>query len=168
MKISLRSRHEFVEANQVTDEPVELLDIFPTLADLAGLPVPPPCTTDDIRARTELCTQGKSVKIGSIPKDSVAVSQYPRSSTNPLHISPAPKLNTIRYMGYTARYRHFRYTMWVKFDNVAVKPEMGRLIADELYDYDIDPDGNFNAVKNESYALKIDFLRREIKSRILF
>lgn len=144
------------------------MDVFPTLADLAGLPVPPPCTPGDIRSKKELCTQGKSVRIRSIRGDRVAISQYPRSSTNPLHISPAPKLNSIRYMGYTARYRNFRYTMWVRFDRVAVKPEMERVIADELYDYGIDPDGNFNAAKNSSYASIIDFLQSEIKSRILF
>lgn len=42
-----------------TRAPVELLDVFPTLAEATGLPPLPPCPRDS--RETRLCTQGASL-----------------------------------------------------------------------------------------------------------
>lgn len=42
-----------------TRAPVELLDLFPTLADATGLPPLPPCPKDS--RETKICTQGASL-----------------------------------------------------------------------------------------------------------
>ena len=58
---------------------VEFVDIFPTLADLAGIPVPPLCPEDS--SKVALCTEGVSLRpIFADPSHEVkraSFSQYP-------------------------------------------------------------------------------------------
>lgn len=102
---------------------VELLDIFPTLVQLAGLPKMKPCTN----VKTKVCTQGKSlvnvIRNGFQLKNANAFSQYPRPSLYPsLHPnSDEPRLDDIQIMGYSIRTPRFRYTAWIPFDNRAFK-----------------------------------------------
>ncbi len=69
----------------------ELLDIYPTLTDLAGLPKP-------------LGIQGTSlvdlIENQKIVGEKVALSQYPRG----------------KHMGYSIRNQQFRYTAWINED----------------------------------------------------
>ena len=89
--------------------PVEFVDIYPTLCDLAGLPVP-------------AVLQGKSLTpIMADPNAKVkdfAVSQYPRS----------PEM-----MGYSFRDERYRYTRWVP------KNKTDEIKFEEMYDYQTDP-----------------------------
>ena len=85
---------------KVVDDPVELLDLFPTLADLCGLPPVPACPANS--AGVKLCTQGRSlgdyVSSGVHQRSlSFAFSQYPRPSRYPSFRSDQPRLNEIRY-----------------------------------------------------------------------
>lgn len=100
---------------------VELLDLFPTLVDLAGLPPIPTCKTN--RIVEETCVEGKSLQplIYGDPCDSLleeAFSQYPRPGTYPsIHPnSDKPKLYQIEIMGYSLRTKQYRYTAWIGFD----------------------------------------------------
>lgn len=120
---------------------VELLDIFPTLVELTGLPVPP-----------EL--EGKSLApILDNPEASVkdfAMSQFPRSQIcnskhTPLQQSP---------MGYTIRTELYRYTQWLKFDYnlTAPHPIWSEKIAEELYAHTGDDESSMDDFENENLA----------------
>lgn len=95
---------------------VEFVDVYPTLCELAGLPVP------DRLAGKSLAPllADASAKV----KDA-AISQFPR------------KLKGRDYMGYALRTDRYRYVEWLD----AVK---GQIAAQELYDHAGDPDENEN------------------------
>lgn len=95
----------------------ELLDLFPTLVELARLPIIPKC-----HEKSLTCTEGKSLvpymmEIAKDSEDDVAFSQFPRPSEFPSKNpnSDKPKLNQIKIMGYSIRTPQYRYTVWIKF-----------------------------------------------------
>ena len=110
------------------NKPVELLDLMPTIVDLAGLPSIPLCLNSKVM---QTCTEGKSLKHlfqknsevnrynkyyegNASSRHNYAFSQYPRPSTNPRFDSDQPRYKEIRYMGYSIRSKRYRYTQWVK------------------------------------------------------
>lgn len=103
---------------------VELVDLFPTLIDLMGLPAISKCPSKNSVTITTTCTEGKSlfnlIKYPYVKYNKTyAFSQYPRPGPYPTMIpnSDKPKLNTIKIMGYSIRTAEFRYTIWIKFNN---------------------------------------------------
>jgi iduronate 2-sulfatase len=125
-----------------TTSPSEFIDIFPTLCELAGMPVPGHL-------------DGKSlVPVMKDPSKSVkdfAVSQYPR---------PANKIENERlgwskgeYMGYSIRTQQFRYTIWMKDYFRTNKPfSKDLIVATEMYDYKKDPNETINVADEKAYA----------------
>lgn len=113
-----------------TDAPTGFVDVFPTLCELAGLPIP-----------AQL--QGKSVSpLMSNPAGSVReaiLSQYPRG------IDGRP------VMGYTLRDRRYRYVKWLQMD-YRKGERSGLLVARELYDYQEDPYETVNQAENTDFA----------------
>lgn len=111
------------------DSIAELLDVFPTLVDLAGLPEVQGCpNTFNYEAESITCTEGKSLfqqmkVLSEAAHDNVAFSQFPRPGPNPTKSpdSDQPKLREIKIMGYSIRTRQFRYTAWIKFNNKKFK-----------------------------------------------
>jgi iduronate 2-sulfatase len=110
----------------------ELIDIFPTLIDVAGLPQIPSCklnSLDHYEDENVTCTEGKSLHPKMIndatesDDDAMAFSQYPRPSAYPSKIpdSDQPRLREIKIMGYSMRTNRFRYTAWIKFNNKKFK-----------------------------------------------
>jgi iduronate 2-sulfatase len=128
-----------------SDNLVELVDLFPTLCELANIPVPPCCSP--IPSPQMLCTEGESLvpimynKTQLLGK-SGAFSQYPRPSKNPTHKSDKPKLGDINIMGYSLRTERHRYTEWVEFQDLT--PNWKKIIATEIYDHLIDPNESIN------------------------
>ena len=126
-----RRKHYKKRPPKIYKRPVELLDLMPTLVDLAKLPSVPMCYKHDEMVRT--CTEGKSLhrlfhrnsvqnwNSGLSPLSinetmlswSFAFSQYPRPSKEPRVNSDQPQDNDIKYMGYSIRSRRYRYTRWV-------------------------------------------------------
>ncbi len=108
-------------AGKKTDALVEFVDMYPTLAELAGLPLP---------ANLE----GKSFKPllddPSRAWKSAAFNQYPRT------------VQGKRLMGYSMRTDRYRFTRWVDRNDPAV------VDAIELYDHQTDPQENTN-IANE-------------------
>lgn len=94
-----------------TEAIVELVDLYPTLTDLAGLPTPR--GVDGVSLMPLLARPGRSWK-------NTAFSQFPR---------PWMYKNTPQVMGYSVRSVHYRYTEWRNVDDSA-------LVATELYRYD--------------------------------
>ncbi|XP_059471346.1 iduronate 2-sulfatase [Neocloeon triangulifer] len=124
----------------IRDDLVELLDIFPTLSDLADLPKVPPCEKGHF---ADLCTEGRSLAPLLYSQEKVqkwregAYSQYPRPNDYPRENSDQPKLRDIKFMGYTVRTKEHRYTQWVKFQDLS--PHWNVTKGEELYDHSIDP-----------------------------
>lgn len=105
---------------------VELLDLYPTLADLCDLPPP-----------TDL--EGKSLRrVLEDPKSTVkqaAFTWHPRPAYPSAGKAPDA-------MGYSMRTERYRFTQWRDFQTEEV-------IAVELYDHESDPDETVNIANSE-------------------
>ena len=98
-------------AGQKCDAPVEFVDVYPTLADLCGLPA--------VGSLTGLSLK-PFIENPSAPMQKVAISQYPRSSPE----GPV--------MGYSIRSERYRATFWRERNGA-------KIVATELYDEQNDP-----------------------------
>jgi len=125
-----------------TQSQTEHVDVFPTLCDLAGLPIP-----------SQL--QGKSLKPVMInPANAVkkySTSQYPRSGVD--EESGRTGFVEANTMGYSIRDGQYRFTIWMKNGfrstrKYAEKDEIGM----ELYDYKADPLETKNVAGEKNYA----------------
>lgn len=112
---------------------VEFVDIYPTLADLAGLPLP--AHLEGTGFRPVLESPGRSWK-------NAAFSQYPRS------------LKGRQLMGYSMRTDRYRFTRWVNRD------DHSKVDAIELYDHKTDPEENMNIAANPENRLLVEELTR--------
>jgi iduronate 2-sulfatase len=146
------------------EEPVELLDLFPTVAALAGAPQPSgpmeqawPLEGKDF---SHLLTHAP---VG-VDEQKAAFSQFPRCSsrTYTAHVGPLSRLvhslcssDHLHYrtanprhsaslvpfpptaaMGYSIRTIGWRYTAWVPFSNGSATWDTSQLVAHELYRHD--------------------------------
>ena len=106
-----------VKANNVSASPVELIDLYPTLCDLAGLEPPSQC-------------EGKSLTpLFSNPKPAhyqYAYNQFTRARNTGGDI-----------IGYSVKVPEGRYTEWI---NIVSE----KAVAHEFYDHQHDPDENQN------------------------
>ena len=102
---------------------VEFIDIYPTLADLAGLPLPK--QLEGVSFKPLLDEPNR-------PWKQAAFSQYPRA---------AGKTGNGQLMGYSMRNERYRFTVWVARDDHA------KVDAIELYDELYDPQENTNIAK---------------------
>ena len=110
-----------------TNIPVESLDIFPTLCELAGI-------------KPESGLQGISLVPlldGKKINKQYAISQWPKRNING--------------MGYTVRTQRYRYTEWYKNYNSTKKRQDKNIVGAELYDYEKDPLETKNLVNNKKY-----------------
>jgi arylsulfatase A-like enzyme len=111
-------------AGAKTKSIVEFVDIYPTLADLAGLALP--SHLEGVSFKPLLDNPNR-------PWKSAAFSQYPRN---------AGKTGAGQLMGYSMRTERYRLTVWVSRDDHT------KIDAIELYDHQIDPQENFNIAKS--------------------
>lgn len=163
---------------------VELVDVFPTLVELAGLPVVPPlCPVNS--SLVNLCTEGISVV--PVIQDAVfrrvqgnetrdrhlerewktgAFSQYPRPGLFPTlkPNSDKPRLKQIKVMGYSLRTLRHRYTEWVPFDIHNFKPDWKYVIARELYDHQLDPAENMNIADRSVMSDTVQTLSQQLRA----
>ncbi|QOD61971.1 sulfatase [Polaribacter haliotis] len=123
-----------------SNSPTEFVDIFPTLLDLTGLKNPG--NLDGVSLVPLMESKVDHVK-------DFAVSQFPRESDK---------------MGYTFRNDTYRYTVWMKDNWRSDKPYKESLLdADELYDYDKDPQETKNLVNEVAYkSIKADLKAKAI------
>ncbi|XP_064638663.1 iduronate 2-sulfatase-like [Lineus longissimus] len=148
-------------AGLVSDAMVELVDIFPTLADLAGLKVPPICPENPYMV--DLCTEGSSLVplleekvngVGGISQfrwKNATFSQYPRPSDMPQEDSDKPYLKHIKIMGYSITTSCCRYTEWVGYNPKTFTINWHDVHARELYLHETDSLEDENLADNPNY-----------------
>uniref|UniRef100_A0A336M9N0 CSON014130 protein n=1 Tax=Culicoides sonorensis TaxID=179676 RepID=A0A336M9N0_CULSO len=156
------SQERHVNGRQI-NEIVELVDVFPSIAELAGLPEVQTCLNEN----EKICSQGKSLvnlMKGKIkPSEFNAFSQYPRPGTYPSKYpnSDEPKLKDIQIMGYTIRTRQLRYTAWIPFDNENFKGDWSEILAEELYDHIFDDHEKINlSNRPEFFQIKRELFKK--------
>lgn len=119
---------------KVTDALVEFIDVYPSLCELAGLEMP-------------VHLQGKSfaplMDDPDLPWKDAAISQYPRG----------------KYMGYSMRTNHYRFTQW--YDR-----ETGQVSYTELYDHQNNDQENNNVAREN--PKKVAELSKQLKPYVKF
>ena len=118
-----------------TDALVEFVDIFPTLCELAGLPLPDHLEGTSFAPLIE--DPDRSWKAG-------AFSQFPSAS------------NT--HMGRAIRTNRYRYIQWAPLD------DPGKIEAEELYDHASDPQENINLANRLENERVLKQLRTQLKA----
>ncbi len=127
-----------------THAPTEFVDIFPTLCDLADIPMLE--NLDGLSAKPVLTGEKEKVK-------DYAVSQFSRGKA----------------MGYAFRDEQYRYVFWVTNPG-KIGPKstpsatFDKLRAQELYDYKADPLETKNIAKDPAQAERIKAFRAEAQS----
>jgi arylsulfatase A-like enzyme len=111
-----------------TDAIVEFVDIYPTLSELAGLPLP---------SHLEGTSMKPLLDDPQRPWKTAAFSQYPR---------PSSKSGVGPLMGYSMRTERYRFTVWVG------RNDHTKVDAIELYDHQTDPQENTNIAKQPANA----------------
>ena len=161
-------------AGTMTNAPVELVDVFPTLLDLCSLPIPDETTSiaDDITRYQILegTTLLPLLEDSQQPWKSAAFSQYQRNisykpsyDSNPLSVAGPGK-----GVGYSIRTDRYRYTEWWltigdygAFNATSTQPQYdpdaSRVVASEasfveLYDYQNDPGETENLAYTQAAA----------------
>ena len=119
---------------------VEFVDIYPTLADLAGLPLPK--HREGISFKPVLENPGRTWK-------QAAFSQYPR---------PGSKSGSGQLMGYSMRTERHRFTVWV------ARNDASKVETIELYDHTIDPQENQNLAGRKENAALVEKLMVQWKA----
>lgn len=122
-------------AGQRTDALVEFVDIYPSLAELCGLPRPE--GLEGLSFKPLLEDPKRQWKAASF-------SQYPRTTTEHGKI-----------MGHTMRTERYRLTEW--------KAAQGGFVEYELYDYQSDPQGNNNVATRPDQAARVKELAAQLK-----
>jgi len=133
-----------VTKNIKVEKPVELVDIFPTLFELAGVKIP----QVDGKSLVPLLDNDVNTTIDV----DFSVSQYRISNEK---------------IGYSLLSNRYRYTEWFDEGYRSYKPyEEGVVIARELYDYDVDPLETKNLVDEAEYASIVIELKSKLKKHL--
>jgi arylsulfatase A-like enzyme len=115
---------------------VEFVDIYPTLCQLSGIPIPKG-------------VDGRSlVPLLENPDEKwpyAAFSQYPR-----------PRSRHGSLMGYSMRVPRYRLTLWKKWSKDEIP---GKTVGIELYDYEKDPRGTVNVANEPEYKKTLEELK---------
>ncbi|KAK2588799.1 hypothetical protein KPH14_001674 [Odynerus spinipes] len=158
-----------------TDAITELVDIFPTVAELAGIPIPI-CSNIEQKhtnnyTNSLTCTEGISflplieaiLNNKEIAWKKAAFSQYPRPGLEPtLHPnSDEPRLEEITIMGYSLKTHKYRYTAWIPFIPENKTGNWEIVLSEELYNHYDDSAENFNLARSPK------FLKEKIELRTL-
>jgi arylsulfatase A-like enzyme len=120
----------------------EFVDIFPTLCELTGSPIP-----SHLHGRSQVAV----MKDPTQKVKDFSVSQYPRAIAKG---TPLPAGHTSnKVMGYALRSGRYRYTVWMgnawKSD---MKYDPSALIGQEMYDYETDPEEGVNLAGSKAHA----------------
>ncbi len=121
-------------AGQHCQAPVEFVDVYPTLADLCGLPAVKGLTGSSLKP---------FIETPSAPMQKVAISQYPRSTPEGA------------VMGYSIRDERWRGTFWRERNGE-------KIVATELYDELNDPAKTINVADKPENQTVLASLRKHL------
>lgn len=125
------------QAGKRTDSLVELVDLYPTLVDLCGLP-------------SKSGLEGSSLR-AILDNPAATVSEYAFTQ----HPRPAHMEVPGEAMGYSVCDKRYRYTEWREWST-------GKVLAAELYDHDRDPDEMVNIVVEWTVQSVVRMLSRQL------
>ena len=151
----------------------EMVDVYPTLAALAGLPDPKGVEGSEGINGTSLAPVFVDPSITGIK--TAAFSQFAKDSY-PFSVNPHFTRNETQLMGYTIRTDEWRYTAWFRFDNRTEQPgnRYGKVLLNsslgtELYDHRGDtsmwldfPGENVNVVEDPEHAGLVSSLHQRL------
>ena len=124
-------------AGQKCGAPVEFVDVYPTLADLCGLPVP--AGLDGVSLKPWM-------ENPDTPAKKVAISQYPRNSA---------QTGNRPLMGYSIRDARWRLTLWRH-------RRTQEIVATELYDEQNDPAETVNLASRPEHQAVVEMLSKHL------
>jgi arylsulfatase A-like enzyme len=157
---------------QRTSVLAEAVDLYKTLAALAGLP--PPSSIGEQVNGTSLLPAFEAPtdrRLTSALKDA-AFSQFAKTNgPNNSDWSVANKFhrNETKLMGYTVRVDDWRYTVWFPFDDQHIRPILSTDLGRELYDHRGDsglwldgPYENINLVNEQQHSALVQELHQRV------
>jgi iduronate 2-sulfatase len=123
---------------------VELVDLYPTLCDIAEIPIPEKM-------------EGTSLK----PLLQESKTKWKSAAFSQFHRDPRISPDGGRYMGFSIVTANYHYIQWRKWNHkTGVAQE--KVVADELYDLDSDPDENNNIAILEKHKQLITQLSDQL------
>ena len=132
---------------QSTRALVEFVDIYPSLCELSGIPLP-----NHLQGDSFVSLLANPDQAG---KEAV-FSQFPRGATD---ATRELAWEDKEYMGYSMRTDRYRYTEWLRWKN-------RELVARELYDHQRDPQETANVIDNPAYRSVRDSLSRAFRKNL--
>ena len=135
-----------------TNSLTEFVDVFPTICDLAGVPIPN--KLDGLSLKPLMVNNNLKV-------NDYAISQYPRKLKKVEMIKKGyadPKI-----MGYSLRNDNYRFTIWMNNFTSKQPFNESQIYASEMYDYVKDPLEKVNVVNDKDYAA----ISKELKAKML-
>ncbi len=132
-------------AGAQTFEITELIDMFPSLCDLADIPAPS-------------YMQGTSF----VPLIENPTRPWKKAAFSQFHRRPKITPDGGRYMGYSIRTKTHHYVAWYRWNNETHEAE--DFVTHELYDNVKDPDENKNVVDDPKYGLIVTELKQQMKA----
>jgi len=157
-------------AGRRADALVELTDLFPTIAELAGVPLPPGEALDG-------ASLAPLLRGGAAPRD-FAVSVYPRCPADVANASDMFRANdccTVERsaffsLGVSLRTDAWRYTEWPLWNGTTLQPEWAApLVGAELYNHTGDDGTSFDSpaeVLNLADDAALAPLRAQLSARL--
>ena len=161
------------DAGMRTDALVELIDIFPTVTELAGIRTPPLCPEGKHNLLT--CVEGTSAApLLTDPKrqwKKAAFSQYPRPASGLAQIPGMPPYppneDSEDVMGYSIRTDRYRFTEWYRFNRTTALPHWNHVWGTELYDHaqpaQFFNDENDNLASQPEMKSLVEELRKQLQ-----
>ena len=134
-------------AGQKSKSLVEFVDVYPTLCDLAGLPIPK--NLDGVSLVPVLKNPKQTVK-------PFAVSQFHRNAPHGLKVE-----------GYALRNKRYRYVEWLKNYKFTHVYNDSDIVARELYDYQTDPLETVSLVDSSAYRDVAKQLHEQLKAFLM-
>ena len=140
-----------VSIGKTTNAFAELVDLYPTLVDLAGLPQP---STENLEGKS-LASYFDNPDGGSVVN--YTLSQFPRCPHN-LSVQwkgngcMSTKREDFFSMGYSIRTETFRYTEWLRWNGTSLRVDWSDVIGVELYDHQGDDGYDFDAFERVNLA----------------
>jgi iduronate 2-sulfatase len=156
----------------------ELVDVYPTILDMAGASPPPGETLDGeslgwvLRASAEQPAAGKAAVLSVYPR-------CPLDADGDTWITNTSEMwknnwcefvdrSAIPWMGFSMRVADWRYTEWAKWNGTALRPDWDVLAGFELYDHRGDEHGEhcFDAYENVNVAPQNPALAKQLSQQL--